>query len=390
MLARPVPLADTGAAGVGQHGRTKRFEVSQQAVPFNRGPDLLRARCDQQPGLERETLGLGFPGDGSCPGDIFIRRIGAAADQGCADLQGPTLAPGFGPKGAYFTGKVRCMGPVDVGRQGGQIDLDDLVIVGSRIGQHFVIGTQVMGDRIGGFGSAFSAGALKVAGHGLVIGKDRSGGSDLCPHVAYGGLSGGADAPRARTDVLHDGTGTALYGQDLGYLQNDVLWRRPAAQFACQVHADQLREPHIPGKPGHDVDGIGTANPNGYHAQAAGIRGVGICTDHHPAGKGVILQHDLMDDATTRLPETGSVLGRDGFQEMIHFLIGVDGPEQIPFGRNLGLDQVVAMGGGRHPDFGKPGRIELKPGHLGRRVLHRYAVRPEVHVADPAFHLGIG
>lgn len=47
------------------------------------------------------------------------------------------------------------------------------------------------------------------------------------------------------------------------------------------------------------------------------------------------------------------------------------------------------MRGGRHLQTGENGGVELKLVHLRGGVLHRHSVRPEIDMADTAFHLGI-
>ena len=44
--------------------------------------------------------------------------------------------------------------------------------------------------------------------------------------------------------------------------------------------------------------------------EAAGVGRVAVGADHHPAREGVLLEHDLVDDAAARLPEADAVLGR--------------------------------------------------------------------------------
>ena len=49
---RTIPLTDARPAGVGQHGGADRLEVGEETVALDRGPDLLRARGDEQVGLD--------------------------------------------------------------------------------------------------------------------------------------------------------------------------------------------------------------------------------------------------------------------------------------------------------------------------------------------------
>ncbi len=130
----PGPLPDARAAGVGQHGGADAFEVGQQAVALDRGADLLAARCDHQLGAAAQPRGGRLTGDAGRPGDVLVARVGARADEGGADLDGPSLGPGLGAEGRNRSGPVRGVGPVDQRLEGGEIDLDDLVEEPARVG----------------------------------------------------------------------------------------------------------------------------------------------------------------------------------------------------------------------------------------------------------------
>ena len=41
-----LPLADAGAASIGEHGASHLVEHINQAIALNSGPDLLAAGCD--------------------------------------------------------------------------------------------------------------------------------------------------------------------------------------------------------------------------------------------------------------------------------------------------------------------------------------------------------
>ena len=55
-----LPLADAGAAGVGEHGAADLGEDLQEAIPLDGGADLLRARRDGEGdlGLDAGRQGL--------------------------------------------------------------------------------------------------------------------------------------------------------------------------------------------------------------------------------------------------------------------------------------------------------------------------------------------
>ena len=53
-----------------------------------------------------------------------------------------------------------------------------------------------------------------------------------------------------------------------------------------------------------------------------------------------------MDDAAARFPESDSVLGAGGGQEVVHLAVHVLGAGQVLVALNLGLDQVITVDGG--------------------------------------------
>lgn len=62
---------------------------------------------------------------------------------------------------------------------------------------------------------------------------------------------------------------------------------------------------------------------NAKTAQTASVGSVRVSPDHQQAGKGVVLQNDLMDDTGAWLPETHAVLGASGLQELVHLFVNV-------------------------------------------------------------------
>ena len=87
----PRPLADARPARVGEHRRTDRLEVGEQAVALDRRPDLLGAGRDQQLGLGGQPLRRRLAGDRRGPGDVLVRRVGARSDQRRGDLERPVV-----------------------------------------------------------------------------------------------------------------------------------------------------------------------------------------------------------------------------------------------------------------------------------------------------------
>lgn len=79
-------------------------------------PQPLRTSCN---GLLCHT---------DCPAHVLVRGVSAAADEACLELRWPAvLADGFSELGEWV-GEVGGEGPVDVGLQLSQVDLNHLVV----------------------------------------------------------------------------------------------------------------------------------------------------------------------------------------------------------------------------------------------------------------------
>ena len=105
---------------------------------------------------------------------------------------------------------------------------------------------------------------------------------------------------------------------------------------AGEVDADEPGPAHVEGGAGHDVDGVPAAHADGDHAEAAGVRGVAVGADHHPAREGVVLEHDLVDDPRARLPEADAVAGAHRPEEVVDLGVGVQCGAQVDGGARLG------------------------------------------------------
>ena len=372
---RSIPLADARPARVGQHGGADGLEIGEQAIALDRRPRLFGAGGDQQIGLHLQAPRRCLAGDRCGAGDVFVRAVGATADQRRGDLERPVVGPGLGADGGTdAVGAVGGVRAVDQRLQLVEVDLDQLVV------ERTVVGSQIVGDLVGGVGDGLAPRRLQVHRHVVVVAEQAAGGADLGAHVADGGLAGGRDAVGAGSEVLDDRSGAALDGQHPGDLEDDVFRRRPAAERAGELDADHLRPADVEREAGHHVDGIGAADTDGNHAEPAGVGGVAVGADHHAAGERVVLEHDLVDDAAARPPEADAVLGADRSQEVVHLLVGVDGDAEVDAGADLGRDQVIAVHRAGHSRGGQAGGHELQQRHLRGGVLHGHAVGVEVVV----------
>ena len=305
------------------------------------------------------------------------------ADQRRRDLQRPVV--GSAPRrrrSADLVGAVGGVRAVDQRLQLVEVDLDHLVVAARcrRLGR-----AQVVGDLVGGVGDRLAAGRLQVLRHVVVVGEQRCrwrrSRRPCCRSCA---LPVAEMRVGAGAEVLDDRAGAALDGQHPGHLEDHVLRRRPSAERAGQPDADHLRPAHVEREAGHHVDGVGAADADRHHAEAAGVRGVAVGADHHPAGEGVVLEHDLVDDAAARAPEADAVLGADRAQEVVDLAVGVDRDAEVDARR-----RPWPRSGGRSarcwaPPLRQAGGHELQQRHLRRGVLHGDAVGVEVGVARAA------
>ena len=243
-------------------------------------------------------------------------------------------------------GTVGGVRPVDERPEVVEIDLDELVV------QRAVVWTEVGGHLVCRVGDAFSTGCLEVHGHVLVIGEQRAGGADLGTHVAHGCLAGCRDAVRAGAEVLDDRAGSALYREHACDLEDDVLRGRPAGQRSGELHADDLGPLHVEREARHDVDRVCAADADGHHPETAGVGGVAVGADHHPAGEAVVLEHHLVNDPAAGAPEADAVLGGHAAQEVVHLAVVVDGDAHIDLGADLRRDEVVTVHCGRNSGGG--------------------------------------
>ena len=112
-----------------------------------------------------------------------------------------------------------------------------------------------------------------------------------------------------------------------------------------------------------------------------------VGSDHHPSGECIILQYDLVNDSGAGLPEPDPVFIGNGRQEIIDFFIFTYRLGQVGLAFILCHDQVIAMHRTGYRYFFAAGGIKLKQGHLGGGILHRHAIRGEIHISFSPFKI---
>lgn len=79
----PVPLSNTGSAGISQYNAADATKNSRQTVSLDCGSDLLTARCDDKLGLCLHSALNGLTSDGRRPLHVLIGWVSAWANQSC-------------------------------------------------------------------------------------------------------------------------------------------------------------------------------------------------------------------------------------------------------------------------------------------------------------------
>ena len=172
-----IPLANARTAGVGENGTAELLEGLELTIAGNGGANLLGTGGDDESGLGLEAVVESVTGDGSSAGHILVGGVGARADKTDLELLGPVVLLGslgeLGDGGSKIGGE----GTVDVGLELAQVDLDVLVVLST------LIGAELLLVDLGELGNLGTLGGDEVVEHGLVVGEDGGGGTNLSTHV---------------------------------------------------------------------------------------------------------------------------------------------------------------------------------------------------------------
>lgn len=114
------------------------------------------------------------------------------------------------------SGKIRRERTVDVGFQGVEINLDELVVLAA------LIGTESLGILLSVFSDVTTLGSDQVIGHTVVEAEDGGGCTNLGTHVADSTHTSARQCVDTRTVIFNDGTSTTLDCKNAGYLEDDI------------------------------------------------------------------------------------------------------------------------------------------------------------------------
>ena len=187
------------------------------------------------------------------------------------------------------------MGAGNQGLEGGQVDVQNLIVFGIGVGsqRHKIL---------------LAALGLEECAGDLVGGEDGGGGAQLGAHIGDGGTLGHAQGADTLAAPLNDGAHTALDRQLAQNLQTHVLGGDKGAQLTGQLHLVHLGHGDVVGTAAHSHRHVQTARTHGQHTDAATGGGVAVGADEGLAGFAEALQMHLMADAVAGAGEVDAVL----------------------------------------------------------------------------------
>jgi hypothetical protein len=195
---------------------------------------LLGTGGDGEQRLGLDAVVHGILCDGGSTGHVLVRGVGARADQTDLELLGPVVGLDGLLELADGSGQIRGEGTVDVGLELREVDLNELVVLGT------LVLAKLVGVLAGEVTNVLTLGGGKVVVHAVVEGEDGGGGTNLSTHVAWwllavrtialisglkltnGGHAGSRQAVDTRTVVLNNGTSSTLDGEDTSDLEDNV------------------------------------------------------------------------------------------------------------------------------------------------------------------------
>lgn len=174
-----VPLTNARSASVGKDHATEVLEGLELTITLNGGANLLGTGSDGEEGFGLDAVVESVLGDGGGTAHVLVGGVGARADK--TDLE--VLRPAVGLDGLFeladWGGKIGSEGTVDVGLELGEVDLDELVVLGA------LVLAELSGIRAGEVTNLGTLGGCEVVVHAVVEGEEGGGGTNFSTHVAY-------------------------------------------------------------------------------------------------------------------------------------------------------------------------------------------------------------
>lgn len=377
-----IPLSNTGSTGVGEDGSSNLVEDLHLSVTLDSGTNLLGTGGDVERNLGLDTSIKGLLTETGATLHVFVRRVGTRSDETGGEVLGPFVLGDGGLEVLDGGAEIGGEGSVQLRLELIEVDLNHLIVVST------LIRDEVALVLVGEVGDAGTLGGNEVLSHALVVGEDGGGGSNLSSHVTDGGHTGTRDGFTSISEVLNNGAGTSLDGEDTSELQDNILGGGPSMELSSELNSNNLGGLELPRESSHHIDGIGTTDTNGSHTKTTSVGGVRVSSDHKTSGEGVVLNDNLVNDTRTGLPETHAVLGTSSREELVDLLVSLLGAVKISDTFLLGLDEVITVDSGGDSGLGEARGNELKHSHLGGGILHGNAIGAELEVSLTTNNVG--
>ena len=178
--------------------------------------NLLTTRGNGEEGLGLDAVGHGVLCDGGSTGHVLVRGVGARADKTDLELLGPVVSLDGLSELADGGGQIGGEGTVDVGLKLVEVDLDELVVLGT------LILAKLVGVLAGEVTNVLTLGGLQVVVHAVVEGEDGGGGTNLGTHVTNRGHASARQRLDTGSVVLNNGTSSTLDGEDTSDLEDNI------------------------------------------------------------------------------------------------------------------------------------------------------------------------
>ena len=134
------------------------------------------------------------------------------------------------------------------------------------------------------------------------------------------------------------------------------------------------------GRPAITSTASAPPTPTAQAPKSAGVRRMRVSAYDQLAWERVVLESDLVDDAGARSPEANAELRGGGAQELVDLLVLRERLAQVGRTNFAGLDEVIAVDGGRDSSASAPRLHELEHRRLPQHVLEEHSVRPELEI----------
>lgn len=166
------------ATSIRKDETSERLKSLKLSISLDGGTNLLGTRRHGEQRLSLDTVVKSILSNGSRTAHVLVRGVGAAADQANLQLLGPFVLLDGLSELANGRGEIGCERSIDVWLELVQIDLDQLVVLGT------LIFTQLGSVSAGKVTDVGTLGGREILVHRIIEREQRGGGTDFSTHVA--------------------------------------------------------------------------------------------------------------------------------------------------------------------------------------------------------------